>query len=217
MKTLRYICYIAGAIFVPVLCYFISALILGAIKIGDKSTTPQYPVYVVSAGIHTEFIFDLMKNPVNWSELTKVSDTKAQFLPRYLSIGWGNKRFFYEFQSWDQLTVELAVSSVLLPSPTAVHTTFLAQLPTYGKIYELRVSEEQYKALYEYIRSSFKDGVSTKIDDFNYEGTDAFYWGEGSYHLFNTCNMWTRQGLAAMNMPRPLWSPFRFGIEWALE
>lgn len=217
MKKLRYFSYFLTAIFAPVLAYFLAALILGAIKLGDKAERPQFPIYVLSAGIHTEFVFDLLRAPVNWNELAKVSDTQAQFMARYMSVGWGNKRFFYEFQTWAQMNLELAVNSALLPSPSAVHVTFSNQLPTYGKVYELWVSDEQYKALFEYIRSSFKDGVPVKIDNFNYEGSDAFYWGSGSYHLFNTCNTWTRRGLEVMNMPRPVWSPFRFGIEWALD
>ena len=192
-----------------------------SVSIGEeKKQKPEtYLVYLTSGQIHTEFVFELEAAPVNWEKflgeelVTEINPSKKI---KYISIGWGEKRFFYEMATWDQLTFELAFSAIFLPSRSAVHVELAETLSPYLKHYRLYLSKEEYLSLYEFIKDSFdlENGRPKKIDDYNYYKRDRFFWGKGNYHLFRTCNMWSVEGLKKIKAKRPLWSPGKQGIDW---
>ena len=191
---------------------------------GKSTQSQEYILYVSSGDIHSEFVFDLAQSPYDWESflpLNLVSPfSLGHEMARYLAIGWGSKRFFYEFLTWDDLSIELAVSATLLGGPSAVHAEYSEQLRPELRYYEIKVSKENYLKLVQFIQDSFlldsNDKVQ-KIDNFNYFGRDSFFWGRKSYHLFRTCNMWTAEGLEVMQVRRPVWAPFHFGIDRALR
>ncbi len=178
-----------------------------------------YPVFVSSGGIHAEFVFDRLNSPYEWSALITPADVGLvdQGI-RYMSVGQGAKRFFYQFLDWDDLTVELALHTVFIPNATAIHVEFREDLNPNLAHFKLMISREAYLKLADFIVRSFKIEANSiqKIDQFNYTGRDGFFWGDGEYHLFNTCNMWTARGLRQAGLPGPYWGPFRYSIEHSL-
>lgn len=193
-------------------------------KPNGQEGSQEYIFYVSSGDIHSEFVFDLTQSPYDWEAFLPVALVSHFSLEheraRYLSIGWGSKRFFYEFLTWDDLSLDLAISSTLLGGPSAVHAEYSERLRDGLRYYEIKVSKERYLKLVQFIRDSFLLDANEKvqqIDKFNYFGRDSFFWGRESYHLFRTCNMWTAEGLAIANVQRPVWAPFHFGIDRALK
>lgn len=197
---------------------------IDGIRISDESRAQEYVFYVSSGEIHSEFVFDLTQSPYEWEEFLPVETTSQYTIERsrarYLAIGWGSKRFFYEFLTWSDLSFELAVSSTLLGGPSAVHVEYSEDLRPGLRYYQIKVTRENYLKLVQFIKDSFRldgSGQVQRIDNFNYFNRDSFYWGRDSYHLFRTCNMWTAQGLAVAQVSRPIWAPFHFGIDRALS
>ena len=105
-----------------------------------------------------------------------------------------------------------------MPSESAIHVEYNSSLNPNLQHYQIHLSRDRYLALVNFVTKSFKlkDGKIDKIDQFSYFDRDSFFWGVESYHLFNTCNMWTARGLESAGIDHPLWSPFRFGINRAL-
>lgn len=204
---------------VLVIFYGLVALVGSLIFVGSEREG-EYPVYISSGLIHTEFVFDLENSPVDWPEFISLETINPSLQSaRYISIGWGDRRFFYELLEWSDLTFDLAFSSVFLTGESAIHVEYATELNPSLKHYKISVDKDDYLKLYEFIVASFrlKDGKPIKIDEFNYYENDRFFFGTGSYHMFNTCSMWTTRGLAVIDTKRPLWSPFKWGIENAYE
>lgn len=209
----------AISLFLLVSIYPIASLIGGFVHVGEEKQG-EFTIFVSSGQIHTEFVFDLQSSPVDWSNLIPFSLVNPKIeSARYISVGWGDRRFFYELLEWSDLTFDLAFSSVFLPGESAVHVEYANELNPSLKHYKIQINEGDYLKLYEFIKNSFKleNGRPIKIDEFNYYENDRFFYGVGSYHMFNTCNMWTHRGLAIIDAQRPLWSPFKWGIDYVYE
>lgn len=56
--------------------------------------------------------------------------------------------------------------------------------------------------------SSRPGGHPLIIAGAHYGANDAFFEARGHYSLFETCNEWTRRGLAAAGVRVPVWAPF---------
>src|SRR5690606_20882086 len=170
------------------------AIGLGTVWPTGEEKNGEYTVYLTSGQIHTEFVFDLQSSPIDWPAFIPVESINPSLTNiRYISIGWGDRRFFYELLDWSDLTFDLAFSALFLPGESAVHVEYASELNSALKHYPLKLNAEDYQKLFSFIKSSFalKDGRVQKIDEFNYYENDRFFHGTGSYHLFNTCNMWT--------------------------
>lgn len=207
----------------PIITYLFSALVLSSILIGkikNKENTP-YLVYVVSSNIHTDFIFPLKNELYDWTSLIPMEPIFGRKLDlSYISIGWGSKEFFFEMKNWDPRKIKVILKAVFIPSESAVHVDFLKDIPTNEAVYPLRINRNDYLKLVHFILRTFDYDSGHKvqlISEFTYYGTDRFFKSPKKYHLFNTCNMWTNEGLKSINWKRPVWSPFKYGIDYALK
>ncbi len=203
-------------------CLYVGLAILSLFfKIKPIPQRADYSLLISSGAIHTEFVFELENSPYDWFELFPPSlvHEGTPRAPKFISIGQGDKRFYYEFLEMSDLTLGLAFNGAFLPTPTAIHVEYLDRLNPSLRHYKLPINRENYLKLVAYILESIRleDGRPIKIDDFNYFRRDAFFWGTQSYHLFNTCNMWTARGLEVASLPRPYWAPFRYSIDNALN
>lgn len=103
-----------------------------------------------------------------------------------------------------------------LPSETAMHVQYLENTPVLSPdCKEKFISSENYKALVEYIRTSFSINSDNQVDlipERGYWSNDNFYEANGSYHLFNTCNAWTNGALKVAGVKTALLALFQDGI-----
>jgi uncharacterized protein (TIGR02117 family) len=212
---------ILGILIAPFMLYLLGALLGQLIAFKGETSPQEFPLYISSGDIHTEFVFDLENSPFNWKGFIapELIYKKESSNIRYISLGQGDQRFFYEFLKPDDLTFGLAIHGAFIPSQTVIHVDYSERLSPSLRYYKFTLGRERYLKLVDFIRASFylENGGPVKVDDFNYYGTDGFFWGTEKYHLFNTCNMWTARGLEVVNLPRPLWAPFRYSIDHALK
>lgn len=173
-------------------------------------------IYVISNPIHTEFLLPVKNDEMNWLEVINPSDFEHNVLQYPLiAIGWGDKGFYTEMPYWKDFTLKLALNALFIPTESVLHLDFYPS-PEYFQFStkKLTISKRQYKILVNYIRSFFVEHNGKLIlhRNKNYSATDNFYKSKSSFHLFNTCNMWTNDGLKRMGIKTSLWSPFKFGI-----
>lgn len=161
----------------------------------------QQEIYVVDHGWHTGFVVPAAVIQAQLPELA----TRFTGAP-YLEIGWGDKGFY---QAQD-ITASIAIKALLWPSDSVMHVVAVpaqshAQMTrffAYSKVAKVRVNDAELAKLTQFITQSFKFDNASSVLPLRHGlyGDSQFYQGVNAYHLMNTCNKWTAQGLQAMGM-----------------
>ncbi|NJY63927.1 TIGR02117 family protein [Salinimicrobium sp. CDJ15-81-2] len=199
------------------LLYFIAALIGSAIPVNSNwQSGGEITVYLRSNGTHTDFIFPVKSDIIDWEQLIDSTHTLSKIGNYdYISFGWGDLEFYQKTPDWDDLTFPTAVRAVFLPTPSAMHVEFESAPRLLQPTVPIRVSREEYKTLVEYVKWSFQRDFSGKVKpvpDLHYNRNDAFFHAKRSLNSFYTCNTWVNNGLKKAGLPACLWTPFDDGI-----
>ncbi len=115
----------------------------------------------------------------------------------FIEFGWGD-RGFYQAQD---ITIGLALQAILWPTDSVVHVVAVYSNPEVyfagSQVFELELTNSQLKSLRQFISNSFFHDSNERVVKTvkGVYGHSQFYQGEGTYHLFNTCNTWTAKGL----------------------
>lgn len=176
---------------------------------------------LVSNGIHVDFLLPVVSDVRDWSrDFPRAGFPGAGGSWGHILVGWGDRGFYLETPTWDDLTVSTTVKAVLWPSATVVHVQYVAgRFPDSEMTRTVRLTESAYRELCAFIEESFQkdsSGAFAPIPGKSYGPTDHFFEGTGSYHAFNTCNSWTVRGMKRAGIRTALWSPFPQGVLWHL-
>lgn len=181
-----------------------------------------FDVYVISNGVHADFLLPINKLPSEWLKNIDLNDfgfSKNQ--SKYLGFGWGDRGFYLNTPSWAELKFSTAVNALFLPSPTLMHVTAYEKIPLEKKYLEkLTLSPTQFSTLCNHIWDSFSKDSNNKITFLPNKGStpnDNYYEACGSYHLFNTCNFWINNGLRKTGVRTSIWTPLDKGIFYQLR
>jgi uncharacterized protein (TIGR02117 family) len=203
---------------VVVVCALAVGLYCGAAEIGMRLSVNgdadplagTVDVYLVSNGVHVDVWVPAQHAARDWT--TWFPPELPVVASGYVAFGWGNREFFLEVPTWDDLTLGLALRAVFLPSATAMHVSAF-----YGAPYEdddvhlLRLTPERYADLVAFLDGGFElddRGRPNLIEHAGYAQNDRFFIGRGSYSLFRTCNVWTNDAVKAMGKRAGRWTPF---------
>lgn len=205
------------ALLIVLLLYFVAALIGSIIPVNSKEVeNPEVTIYLRSNGVHTDFVFPVKNEVMDWSGIIDPRLTlsgRDDF--RFISIGWGDLEFYRQTQEWRDLEFPVALRAVFLHKPAALHVEFQDVLRFDQPLLPVDISEEQYQTLIDYVLGTFKMNYSEKlqpVSDLHYNRNDLFFRARGSLNLFYTCNTWVNNGLKAAEMKACLWTPFDEGI-----
>ncbi|NOR51922.1 MAG: DUF2459 domain-containing protein [Gammaproteobacteria bacterium] len=154
--------------------------------------TPKVPIYLVSHGWHAGIVLERQLLS-EYIEVLQQDFANAE----YLEIGWGDSDFY---QTPDP-HIGLILKAGLLPSESVLHLVGFNGDVThyfpYSEIIELKVTPEQLDELVINIAASFTmDGKGKTVSlGRGLYGDSRFYSSKESYHIFNTCNVWTARAL----------------------
>lgn len=200
--------------FTLVAIYLLSALILSLAKTHPPKLDcfKENVIFFTSNGIHLDIVL-----PVENIETGFLK--KLEILPgtKYVSFGWGDRRFYLNTPEWKDLTCKTALNALFLKSETAMHVTCYSQ--KYDSWEKLNLCSSQLDILVQYIENSFQKNENDslqKIDAQGYYNNDAFYEAKGSFTLFRTCNIWVNRAQKETGIKTSVWSPFDFGILYHL-
>lgn len=188
---------------------------LAAIPVEGDDLTSGIEVYVKTNGVHTDICLPVQTDYCDWREFIPVKDYPANKKYNYVAIGWGDKGFFLDTPTWDDLTFATAFNAAFLPSETAMHVQYLENVPAQGSTTKQKfISTKKYQELIGYIKESFQlsNNQVDLIPGKGYWGNDNFYEARGSYHLFNTCNAWTNKALKIAGIRTAVLALFSDGI-----
>lgn len=152
-------------------------------------------IYVTSNGWHSGIVIARADLPAGL--IPEAADFPGA---AYLEFGWGNRDYYTTPRKTLGLTLGAA-----LPGDAVVHLAAYAAPPRAYPRYEvvaLAVSEEGFRRLVAHLHASFARGAAPRAGKIapGLLPASAFYPGTGTFHLFNTCNTWSAEGLAAAGL-----------------
>ncbi|MBY0431246.1 MAG: TIGR02117 family protein [Rhodospirillales bacterium] len=183
---------------------------------GEPPVAEGTEIFVCGNGIHTDLVLPAETPVMDWPRLLP----REHFpdpgpLSSHISFGWGERRFYLETPSWNDLRLGNALEALFLGGATVVHVSYHGSLEGSPRCGRLVLSETQYRRLAAYVKNSFRlddSGAARPIFGHSYGATDMFYEGEGRYSPILTCNEWTARGLRAAGITVGLWAPFESGV-----
>lgn len=205
--------FIAAAVLYIVLAFLLSRIAVPAEKVKGEEVT----IFIMSNGVHTDFVMPVKSEVVDWSREVKFCNTLGKdSLYLYVGMGWGNKRFYMQTPTWADLTLKTGLIATLGLGKSAIHATFYKEISKYDKYVQIEMTIDQYRRLVKYIDSTFAEDSAGHyqviVSNANYGDSDAFYEANGRFTMFYTCNTWLNSGLKACGQRACLWTPFEEGI-----
>jgi uncharacterized protein (TIGR02117 family) len=196
------------------LVYLSASIVLGYIPVNTGFSKPEegIDIFIVSNGVHTDFVLPMINDQMNWSNLFGQEDFGRRLhTAPWIAFGWGDRGFYLNTPEWSDLTPSTAIKALLLPSHSAMHVTLTGKPSTSDRVIQIRINEVQYSGLKNYILGSFlKDPrkKAIRIDHPGYGMNDLFFESDLSFHLLRTCNVWTSNGLNTAGIRTSVWTPF---------
>ena len=200
------------------LLYVLVALVLSRIGVpAEEWGGNDVTAYIHSNGVHTDIVVPVRSADKDWTHSVPYAHTKDKdSTANWLAFGWGDKGFYLETPTWDDLTARVAFRAMFALGGSAMHTTFHKEMEEGPQCKQITLSHAQYLRLIAFIEQSFAmdaQGNTQLIPTTaSYGTTDAFYEGTGNYHFFHTCNTWTNDALKACGQRACVWTPTAGGI-----
>lgn len=194
--------------------YFAVGYGCSRIVISEEANTPkEVAIFIKTTGKHTDIVVPVCNEIKNWSvDIPYQNNISQDSIYSYLAFGWGDKGFFIDMPTWDDLTFGLAFKAAFWLGTTAMHTTYYKDLAEADDCRQIMISKEQYKRLVNFITEQFEedaDGQFINIKtDAAYGLTDTFYEAKGRYNLFYSCNTWANNALKVSGQKHCLWTFF---------
>ncbi|MFF5382118.1 TIGR02117 family protein [Pedobacter suwonensis] len=198
--------------------YFITAFCCSRITINaNPVNAKEVDIYMMTNGVHTDIIVPAVSSEINWTKEIPYHNTlEADSSYHYLSMGWGDKKFYLETPEFSDLKLSNALRAISGLSASAMHTTYYKNIREDENCIKIMISKTQYQQLVRYILNSFKKDDSGHLiavqSNIHYDIGDAFYEAKGSYSIFKTCNTWANAALKSCGQRSCLWTIFDTGI-----
>lgn len=210
---------ISGLVILQLFTTFVSLLVMffcyasigHIIPSGNYKTSTDIEIFVRSNGVHTDLCLPAQSEQCNWNDFLDISHINSRSSIQYVAIGWGDKGFYLDTPSWDDLTAGTVLNALFTQSESAMHVEYFKAKPDSGEFFRrILISNQQYQEITDYIQGSFElDNQKPQlIDGYSYYGTDQFYEAKGSYSMFNTCNSWTNGALKSAKTKTAQWAIF---------
>ncbi len=190
--------------------YVVISLILSYITVNKSELTSKenQEIYLSSNGVHLAIVVHI--NDIS-SELLR--GLKYAQDEKYFSFGWGDKNFYLNTPSWDDLTFGNVFKALFLKGSTLIH---LARYKYKNKSWvNIKITDMELSKLNQFISASFKkrtNGRKIILKNKSYSTNDDFYLAVGRYSLFNTCNSWVNKAFKKSGLKACYWTPFAFGL-----
>lgn len=191
------------------LLYLVVALVLTYIPVSETNTSQakDLTIFLSTNGVHLDIILptDYLSQGLS-NGLTYKSNTQ------YLAFGWGDRDFYLNTPTWNDLRLSTAINALFLTSETLMHVSHYASKR--ASWVAVALSQDQLTQINAYLLEGFQniDGQKVLLANQGYGSHDDFYVAQGSYSCFKTCNTWVNQGFKQIGLKACLWTPFDFGL-----
>lgn len=217
-KIIKILLKVLYGLIIFILAYLLSVYTLPKFKHEKEAIQGKdVEIFIQTNGVHTDIVMPAVSEYKDWTKDFPYSNTKAKDSGlKLLAIGWGDKGFYLETPTWDQLKASTAIKAALGVSGSAIHATYYSSMKVSEKCKSIKLSNNQYLRLVEYIESSLEkdsNGNNIRIKTTGLYGiNDAFYEAKGRYNIFYSCNTWSNDALKACGQKACLWTVLQNGI-----
>jgi len=208
-----------GVFMIFIALYFLIAFLLSSVPVNadfKPCEKDAVEIYILTNGVHTDLVLPYRNQYMDWRKWVNPSHTKSgDSNVANVAFGWGDKGFYLETKTWDELKFSTAFKAVFYLGSSAMHVSFHKKLRETASCRKICVSKESYLKLVEHITESFDAdsvGVPRQIAGAAFTNHDAFYDAKGKYSLFYTCNTWANDGLKSAGLKACYWTAFKGGI-----
>jgi len=197
------------------LAALLGTYLLTAFTLSIISTNPEHlackkenKIFIASNGVHLDLIIP--------REYLTTKLLKALDLPQWVShvsFGWGDKEFYINTPTWNDIEISTTFKALFLISESAVHVTWLKN--KYPGWTIISMCDIQLQLLIDYLEGTFKkrrDHNILEIGASGYSEYDKFYQAHGNFSFVQTCNNWVNKALKAAKVKTSIWSPFDQGV-----
>lgn len=196
----------------PVVLYVLVVLVgLIPVNNGFEPTADGVEVTVTSTEIHADLVLPVRNPTMDWRPLFPAGDFAGDVgRATRVAFGWGNKEFYVDTRTYDDLKAGTVFRAMFWPSATCLHVEMWDAAVNPAGARTVKVSHEQYRRLVEHVLGTFRrdeDGRCLPIAGGAYGANDAFYHAHGYYHAFNTCNCWVGRGLKSAGVRAGWFTP----------
>lgn len=154
-------------------------------------------IYLVSHGWHTGLV-------IRYTDLPEGLWPEAGDFPKaeYLEIGWGDHDYYRTHDPGLWTTLKAA----LVPTQSVLHLVGFRSPPTLrfaaSEVIEIRLSYTDLERLAKYIDDAFARDNTRAVAPLGtgLYGDSRFYPARETFHLFNTCNVWTARALRSAGL-----------------
>jgi uncharacterized protein (TIGR02117 family) len=176
----------------------------------SEKTECNWQICIENNGAHTNIIVPINNDIFAWDSRIEIDRIDNFPVDRYnyLSFGWGDRDFYLNTPTWNDLDLGLTFKALFLPTTTIMEVKGLNSLPNSENMKCIAVDRDEYLTLMEYIDRSFEtDDRGKKIRIANgHFNRGGFYAATGTYSVLNSCNDWTANGLREADLNTPLWA-----------
>ena len=177
-------------------------------------------IYVVSNGVHTDILVPATTSILDWREILRPEHFEQETESfRYVALGWGDRDFYVNTPTWEEVSIVTIARALLLPTETIMHVQFSPVYAESDACRKVTLSVPQYERLMTALKSSFQldaQGHPIRLDVASYNSLDCFYRGAGTYHAFNTCNCWTGRMLRETGVTAGWFTPTTYSVMFHL-
>ncbi|MCK5110604.1 MAG: DUF2459 domain-containing protein [Arcobacteraceae bacterium] len=176
---------------------FILSILMVFLAHGNLVFANQHKdIFVVNYGWHAGII--VKTDDIN-SSIWDIEPLFKKF--KYIEVGWGDEDFYKNSDP----SIWLTLKAALIPTASVLHIRAVTQyeLNQFSKenIVKITISKEGFTNLSIFIENSF----SKKDDKIIRQGVGLypnsfFYLSSKTYHIFNTCNVWTAEALQSAKL-----------------
>jgi len=199
--------------------YFVGAFVLSSVPVNTdfkECEKEAVEIHILTNGVHTDLVLPYRNQFMDWSKWVNASQTKSgDSTAVNVAFGWGDKGFYLETKTWDELKLSTACKALFYLGSSAMHVSFYQKLRETESCRKICVSKENYLKLVQYISQRFDTdsmGLPRQIVGASFTNHDAFYDAKGKYSLFYTCNTWANDGLKFAGLKACFWTAFKGGI-----
>ena len=171
-------------------------------------------IYVETNGIHAGLVLPVSVGGNDWRDIIRPEHFAVPYADvTHYRFGWGNREFYRKVPYLEDATVPIVFRALFTPAPSAIHVDQELGPVESADVRKLVVTPEQYREIVGMIRSKFRYNADGSVQPISGNSpTESFYEANGSYHMFETCNVWTNRLLKQAGIKTGQWTPFQGGV-----
>ena len=196
------------------LIFVVAAWVLGNTPVNSdfqSAGEEGIEIVILNNGVHADIVVPLDHPEFRWLDYLAPShfmDPSPEC--RYALFGWGNRHFYMETRTWNDVKVMTVLKAFAGIGDTVVHVELCSHNSWDSeRSRRIRISPDQFRKLSVFLLETMKtseDGKLVPVPNAHYHDSDAFYEAKGSYHLFRTCNVWAGAGLKKAGIRVGYWT-----------